>query len=56
MMNWKERGRKRSWPNLRYYTSNCLEGLRKIAQASVGIAGLRAEVLSLDLPNTKQEG
>jgi hypothetical protein len=29
MMNWKGCGRKRSWPNLRYYTGICLEGLRK---------------------------
>jgi hypothetical protein len=28
-MNWKGCGKKRSWPNLRYYPSICLEGLRK---------------------------
>jgi hypothetical protein len=28
-MNWKGCGRKRSWPNLRYYPDICLEGLRK---------------------------
>jgi hypothetical protein len=28
-MNWKGCGRKRSWPNLRYYPGICLEGLRK---------------------------
>jgi hypothetical protein len=27
-MNWKGCGRKRSWPNLRYFPSICLEGLR----------------------------
>jgi hypothetical protein len=31
MMNSKGRGRKRSWPNLRYYRGICLEGLRKTA-------------------------
>jgi hypothetical protein len=29
MMNWKGRVRKRSWPNLRYYTGICLEELRE---------------------------
>jgi hypothetical protein len=29
IMNWKGCGRKQSWPNLRYYPSICLEGLRK---------------------------
>jgi hypothetical protein len=30
MINELERyGRKRSWPNLKYYPSMCLEGLRK---------------------------
>jgi hypothetical protein len=28
-MNWKGCGRKRSWPNLRYYLTICLDGLRK---------------------------
>jgi hypothetical protein len=28
-MNWKGSGRKWSWPNLKYYPYNCLEGLRK---------------------------
>jgi hypothetical protein len=28
-MNWREYGRKWSWPNLRYYPGICLEGLRK---------------------------
>jgi hypothetical protein len=29
MNNWKGCGRKRSWPNLRYYHGICLEGVRK---------------------------
>jgi hypothetical protein len=32
MMNWKGCERKRSWPNLRYYPSICLEGPRKTVQ------------------------
>jgi hypothetical protein len=34
MMQWKGFGRKRSWPNLRYYPEICLEGLRKPAEKS----------------------
>jgi hypothetical protein len=29
MMNWNGCGRKRSWPNLRYYPGICPEGLTK---------------------------
>jgi hypothetical protein len=29
MMNWNGCGRRRSWPNLRYYPSICLEGPKK---------------------------
>jgi hypothetical protein len=29
MTNWEECGRRRSWPNLRYYPVICLKGLRK---------------------------
>lgn len=29
IMSWKVCGRKRSWPNLRYYPGICLKGLRK---------------------------
>jgi hypothetical protein len=29
MADWKGCGRKRSWPNLRYYPGICPEGLRK---------------------------
>jgi hypothetical protein len=29
-MNWTGCGRQRSWPNLRHYSSICLDGLRKI--------------------------
>jgi hypothetical protein len=40
-MNWKGCGRKRSWPNLRYYPGICLEGLGKPRKTSVMIASLR---------------
>jgi hypothetical protein len=33
-MNWKRYGRKRSWPNLRYYSDIFLEGIRKISEVS----------------------
>jgi hypothetical protein len=36
VMNWKGRGRKRSWPNLRYCPGICLEELR--------IAGPRVDI------------
>jgi hypothetical protein len=35
--------------NLRYYPGIYLEGLRKITEASVTIADLRAEILTRDL-------
>jgi hypothetical protein len=53
MMNWKGRARKRSWPNPRYCPDIQLEGLRNTTKTSVGIVGLRAEIWTLDLPNTK---
>jgi hypothetical protein len=34
MMNWKGCGRKQPWPNLRYYASICMEGLRKTTNNS----------------------
>jgi hypothetical protein len=36
MMTWKKCGRKRSWPNLRFYSSIRLEDLRKITKISSG--------------------
>jgi hypothetical protein len=33
----------------------CLERLRKTTKTSVRIAGLRAEILTLDLQDTKQD-
>jgi hypothetical protein len=44
-------GRKRPWPNLRYHPGMCLEGLSKIT--IVRTAGLRVEVRTQDIPNTK---
>jgi hypothetical protein len=55
MMTWQEFGTKRSWPNLCYYPSFRLEGLRKPRKSSGSIAALRAEVWTRDLPNMKQE-
>jgi hypothetical protein len=54
MMNWDEFGRKRSWSNLRNYAGIHQQGLRKITK-TLRTAGLRAEILTRDLPNMKQE-
>jgi hypothetical protein len=43
MMNWKGYGRKRSWTNLRYYHSICLEKLTKTMK-DLRIAGMQAEI------------
>jgi hypothetical protein len=53
IVNWKWFGRKRSWPNTMYYPGIRLEGLRTTTKTSVRIAGLRTEIWTLDLPNTK---
>jgi hypothetical protein len=47
-------GGKRSWPNLRYYPGMCLE-TDENHEKPVRMAGFRAEILTTDLPNTKQE-
>jgi hypothetical protein len=39
-MNRRGHGRKRLWPNLMYYSSICMEGLKKTTKPSVRIAGL----------------
>jgi hypothetical protein len=44
LMNWKEYGKKQSSPDLRYYPSICLEGLRKTMKNSVRIASLHAKI------------
>jgi hypothetical protein len=51
-MNWKGFGTKKSWPNLRYYPGILQEELRKTTKPSVRIAGLWAEILKRDLPNS----
>jgi hypothetical protein len=55
-MNWKEYGKKRSWPTFKvqYYPSIGLEGLRNTTK-NLRISCLRAETLTCDLQNTKQE-
>jgi hypothetical protein len=53
MLNWKGCGRKVSCPNLRYYFSICLEGLRKTTKICQG-DGLLAEILARNLPNYKR--
>jgi hypothetical protein len=45
--------RKWSWPYLRYYPGNLLEGLMKITKKSIRFAGLRTDIWTGDLPNTR---
>jgi hypothetical protein len=56
MMNWKELGRNRSWPNFkvlsRHSTGGTEEGDEN-PQSRYPVAG--ADILTRDLPNTKQE-
>jgi hypothetical protein len=55
-MNWKGLGRKLSWPKFEVLFRRSPGGtLKKPRITSVRIACLRAEVLTLDLMNTKQE-
>jgi hypothetical protein len=45
MVNWKGFRRERSWPNLGYYPSICLEELRKAKKKTLfRVADLRAEI------------
>jgi hypothetical protein len=43
-MNWKGCRRKRSWPNLRYYSGIYLYGLKKPTKNLSRIASLRADI------------
>jgi hypothetical protein len=43
-MNWKEYGRKWSWPNLRYYSSIFKKELRKEKKTSGRITCPQAEI------------
>jgi hypothetical protein len=43
MMNWREFGRKQSWPDLRYCPGICLEELRK-TMINLRIAGVWAKI------------
>jgi hypothetical protein len=36
MLNWRGYGRKRPWPDLRYYSGICLEGRRKATKTQSG--------------------
>jgi hypothetical protein len=53
-MKWKEYGRKRSWPNLRYHPEICLEKLIKNMN-NLRISGFLADILNRKLPNEKKE-
>lgn len=49
LVNWREYGRKWSWPALRYYPGRGLEGARNITQALDPSAGLRLHWLPFTL-------
>jgi hypothetical protein len=55
MMNWKECGKKWSWPKLRYYHSICLERLRKSVQNQSGWLVFRLKFELLELSDMKKE-
>jgi hypothetical protein len=56
MVNWKRFGRKRSWLNFKALPQlSTLQTEENHEENSVRIAGLRAEILTRDLPNTKHE-
>jgi hypothetical protein len=50
-LDWKGL-RKRPWPNLRYYTSICLEELRRNAEVIIRVVNIRTEILTGEPPNT----
>jgi len=52
MMNWKV-FRKRSWTNVMVLSEIRLDGLRKTTKNFVRVAGLRADIWTRVLPNTK---
>jgi hypothetical protein len=56
-MNWKVHRRKRSWRDLNwaYYPGFCLEDRGTPRNSSDRTAGLRAEVQTRDIPDSKQE-
>jgi hypothetical protein len=55
-MNWEGYGRKRSWPNLRYYPGIYLDGLRKATKNLSQDIRSRSRDLNLgSAPNMKQE-
>jgi hypothetical protein len=53
IMNGKGFGRKQSWPNLRYYASICLEGVRKTTKKTKSAKPVAGA--TWDLPNLNQE-
>jgi hypothetical protein len=49
-MNWKGRGRKRSWSKFSSYPSIYLKGLRKTTTISLRITGLLIDTLNAEPP------
>jgi hypothetical protein len=55
IMNWKGSRGKWLWPNLKYYPSNCLEGLNKIRKVLRGSTVFRPD-LYRETPLPREEG
>jgi hypothetical protein len=55
MMIWEGCGRKRLWPNFKAPSWHLPVRTERNHENHVRIAGLRAEILTRDLPSTKQE-
>jgi hypothetical protein len=55
MMNWKERGRKQMWPNLRFYPGISVDGLRKTTENLSQYSCLQDEILNHDVPNMEKD-
>jgi hypothetical protein len=53
-LNWKERGRKRSWPSYRYYPSICMMWLKKSVESLSNYNDVPAEIPHGPLSNTRQ--
>jgi hypothetical protein len=55
MISWNGCGRKCLWPNFKVLPRHFPEGSEENHENLVKIAGLGVEILTQDLPNTKQE-
>ena len=54
LINWKERGRKRLWLNLRYCQGLCWRNWRRAQKSLIRVTDVTADVRSGPLPYTRQ--